>query len=115
MIEEHALDAAIAACKGEEDPNAWTAMRLAAFLYLKKEMFGTPEQLPAEPRGFAFAAAPQPQPPADEIIQYSSQTEFGEAIDGKPAADIWPIIDEIMSVVQVMHPQIYKTYMSKIK
>lgn len=118
MIEERDLDQAIAECQSEREPNAWTCIRLASFLIIKAQLFVKPEQLPAPDaipallRGMSMAAAPQPAAP--DVIHYSSGTEFAQAIDGKEAAQIWPVLDEMMSIVQTMHPKLYKAVMRRL-
>lgn len=120
MIREDDLNQAIAECQSERDPNAWTCIRLAAFYILRGELFKDTEQLPkdyaAAPMlrgaGISMAAAPQP---IEEIVSYSSKTEFGQAIDGRRAADLWPVLDELMSILQTMHPRLYTAAMDKIK
>lgn len=129
MIYEDDLDQAIIEANAERDPNAWTAIRLAAFYILKWQMFGKPEQIPVVAEnatgGYSYAAAPMlrgagismadaPQP-IEEIVSYSSKTEFGQAIDGRRAADLWPVLDELMSILQTMHPRLYTAAMDKIK
>ena len=122
MIREDDLDQAIAECQAEQEPNAWTAIRLAAFYIIKGQMFGNAGRLPdpdafaSMARGYALAAAPQtPADTTEAEVAYTSKTDFGRAIKGKPAADIWPIIDEIMSILQTLSPQIYAAAMRKIE
>lgn len=118
MITERDIDQAIAECRADRDPRAWTCIRLAAFLIIKKELFGDPEQLPAGypmPQLPAASYAPPPDPPEAQTIDYTSKTEFGTAIAGKRAADIWPIIDELMTITRTLHPEIYDRVMELVK
>lgn len=116
MLEEKYLDQAIAQNLGAEDPDAWTCMRLAAQLYLKDRLYGQPVEPapPAQPeQGFALADAPQT--PADEVVYFPGKSEFAREIDGKRAADIWPIMDEMMSLFAVLHPEMYARAIQVIK
>lgn len=119
MITERDIDQAIAECRAERDPNAWTAMRWAAFLTIKCIEFGHPDlvhssnAVPAMPPGASFAAAPAA--PEEVTIEYTSKTEFGSAIAGKRAADIWPIIDELMTITRTLHPEIYERVMELVR
>ena len=45
MITEKDLQEAIAECQGQRNPNANTCIKLAAYLTIQKEMFGTQEEL----------------------------------------------------------------------
>lgn len=118
MITEADINQAIAECIADPEPNAWTCMRMAAFLTIRQQMFGKSEQrmdpamlLPI--RGASMAGGPQT--PAEEIVEYSSGTEFSAAIDGKRAAQIWPVMDEIMSTLVTIFPELYHAAMRKIK
>lgn len=84
MITLHDLDTAIAKCQGEENPNAQTCIKLAAFYTIKKEMFGdgAPIDPPAPDRGYSASAGPVNQQP-ETYVDFDSGTEFSRAIDGK--------------------------------
>lgn len=118
MITERDIDQAITECQAERDPNAWTSIRLASFLIIKAYLFGSAGQWPEDYatmpmiRGASFASAPQA--PAPQVISYASGTEFSKKIDGKTADNIWPIMDELMSVMQTLEPQIYANVLREI-
>lgn len=118
MITERDIDQAIMECRAERDPNAWTCIRMAAFLTIKQQLFGDSRQMPKDYatvpmlRGASFASAPQA--PAPQIISYDSGTEFASKIDGKTAGNIWPIMDELMTVMQTLEPQIYANVLREI-
>lgn len=110
MIYEKDLDESIARYQGEVNPSIETCRKLAACLTVKRELFGKPEQLP-EPH-YSHAAAPAE--PADTHIDYDSGTDFSRAIDGRDPADIWPIVDELVSTLQVIQPRLYDAFMRKL-
>ena len=119
MIQENDLDQAITECMAEREPNAWTSIRLAAHFINKMVLF--PDEEPQQPTqapadtAMRYSFATDPQTPAGEItISYDSNTDFGKAIKDKPAAQIWPIIDEVMSILQTLSPQIYAAAMRHI-
>ena len=112
MIYEKDLDESIARYQGETNPSINTCIKLAACYALKRELFGEPE--PSEPRmlpEYSYASAPEPV----ETIDYYSDTDFSRAIDGRNQADIWPIIDELMSTIQVLMPRLYDGVMRRLK
>lgn len=111
MITEQDLREAIAECEGERHPNANTCIKLAAFYTIKDHMFGSVDADSAD--GYSFAAEPaeSPQP----IVEYDSGTEFSEAINGSPVADILPILDDLMTTLQVVNPRLYASVMRKFK
>jgi hypothetical protein len=113
LITEKDLQEAIAECQGQRNPNASTCIKLAAFLTIQREMYGKnePDQ-PITPR-YSYAAEPSEQ--VETTIDYYSDTEFSKAIDGRSAADIWPIMDELMSVLQATNTRLYNGVMRKIE
>lgn len=114
MITEHDLQAAIAECKGKRNPDSSTCIKLAAFLIIQEHLYGKPpesETAPALP-AYSYAAPPEQ---VETIIDYQSDTEFSQAIGGRQAADIWPIMDELMTVLQATNPRLYSGVMRKIE
>lgn len=107
MITEYDLQEAIAECQGVRNPNANTCIKLAAFLTIRKELYGEKDEK-AEIPMYSF------DPPADTIA-YHGDTEFAQMIEGRKPEDVWPIIDELMSTVQVIQPRLYDAVIRKIK
>ena len=110
MITLHDLDTAIAKCQGLSDPKPADAIKLAAFYIIKNEMFGQTDSNAEQHYSYAY----QPGEPTETLISYQSGTEFTDAIDGRKASDIWPTIDELMEVLKVTTPRLYKGVMRKI-
>ena len=113
MITEQDLQAAIASCQGELHPNANTCMKLASYLTIRDHMYPEPKEelrLIPEPTGYSYAPAPE-----DPLVEYSSKTDFGRTIAGRRAAEIWPIIDELVEAVQVINPRLYASFMDKLQ
>ena len=110
MITEKDLCEAIAECQGARNPDANTCIKLAAFYIIKNEMYGQQEESSVLP-AYSYSAPPEQ---VETTIDYYSDTEFSETIDGRQAADIWPIIDELMSVLQATNPRLYAGVMRKI-
>ena len=115
MITEQDLQEAIAECQGERNPNANTCIKLAAFYTIKEHLF--PDQVKNS------ATEPLPaysySPPPDEVentINYESDTEFGRLIYGRDPAEVWPIVDELVTeAVQAFNPRLYEAFLRKIK
>ena len=112
MITEHDLMEAIAECQGERNPNANTCIKLAAFYTIKNELYGKPEQLERADYAQSYSYAPEP---VDTHITYTSDTEFSEAIHGRRQEDVWPIMDELMSTIQVLMPRLYNGVMRRLQ
>lgn len=126
MITEQDLQAAIAECQGERNPNANTCIKLAAFYTIKNELYGKSEQLTKDQvlsligdKGFVnrsgYSYAPSPEE-VETTITYQSDTEFGRMIQGRPAKEIWPVVDELVSeAVQALNPRLYAAFLRKIR
>lgn len=127
MITEKDLQEAIAECQGQRNPNANTAIKLAAFLTIQREMFGGNRQeeqiAPVEiatgnfrdptRMGNGYSYAPAYEPP-EKTVEYYSGTDFSEAVQNLPEKDVWPIVDELVSVIQATNPRLYRGFMQKI-
>lgn len=121
MIQREAIDQAILECMAEENPNAWTMLRLASQYIVKAFMFSdtgsapVPEALKSVLNGASFAAAPAPPTsPPDEIVSFGGKTEFAKRIDGKKAAEVWAIMDELMSILRTIYPELYTEVLKKL-
>ena len=125
MITEQDLQEAIAECEGERDPNSGTCIKLAAFYIIRRELFGDPEKVTKQaglsligdrglvnPNGYSYA------PPPDTVettIDYQSDTEFGHKVYGRTAADIWPLVDELVSdAIKNINPRLYNAFMRRL-
>lgn len=103
MIRVEELKEAIAECQGERNPNANTCIKLAAYYTILKEMTGE-----VEAPMYSQAGPP-------EQVRYDSGTEFAEAIQGKNAADVFAIIDELMDALHALSPKLYRATLERIR
>ena len=110
MITEQDLQAAIAECQGERNPNANTCMKLAAFYTIRNELFGNRKQ-DAENSGYSFAALPQAE--VEQVINLDSDTEFANAVNGQSVDYVLDVMDELMETLQVLHPRLYDGVMRR--
>lgn len=121
MITLQDLNAAIAECQGERNPNANTCIKLAAFYTIRQEMFGgnsgggeeKPVAAPAVP-GYSTAPGPVAQEQAETTIDFDSGSEFSRAIDGREAYSVWSVMDELMEVLNATNPRLFNGVMRKI-
>lgn len=104
MITQQDLQQAIAECQGQRNPNASTCIKLAAYLTIQRELFG--EEKDAEPYpAYSFA-------PADQVTA-NGDSEFCKLVNGRNQSEVIPIIDELMSTLQVIQPRLYDAVMRK--
>lgn len=112
MITEQDLQEAIAECQGERHPNASTCIKLAAFYTIREHLY--PDQLKAIEPAPVYSFAGPPEEPLPEI-SYGSETEFGQLITGRNPEDVWPVIDELVTAIQVMNPRLYASFIDKLQ
>lgn len=116
MITEQDLQEAIAECQGVRNPNANTAIKLAAFLTIQRELYGNPEQLPA----YSYAAPPDttetlPRYSGEDTVGDYGDSDFLQAVAGKSAADMWAFMDELMDTLKMVNPRVYNGVMRRIR
>ena len=126
MITEKDLQEAIAECQGVRNPNANTAIKLAAYYTIYDHLYGTPsdEGTPAnggetfEPYpAYSYAAEPAETEPVFGYYGGSKDADldFAEAIEGKYVDDIMPVLAELMAVLHATQPRLYKAVLAKIE
>ena len=111
MITEQDLQEAIAECQGQRNPNASTAIKLAAFYTIRRELFGEEKDAGPLP-GYSYAA-PQTEP--EPMIENDSDSEFARLIDGRPQKEVWPLMDEMMDTIHAIHPRLYSAVMDRLR
>lgn len=111
MITKEDLETAIKYCEGQQSPNAETAKKLAAYYTIRNELF--PETRDPQPivSGYSYA-----EPPIQDrnTIDYDSDTDFGEAVNGKELYPVLDIIDDLMSVLRTAQPRVYRRILEQI-
>ena len=115
MITLDDLQAAIAECQGERNPNANTCMKLAAYYTLIEHLYGggKPDNSGAVYPVASYADAPQ-KAAESGVISAISGSEFCSAVDGKQAADVMPVLDDLMQALAVLNPRLYAATLRKL-
>lgn len=105
MITEQDLQAAIAECQGQRNPNASTCIKLAAFLTIQEHLFGKKEEtMPT----FSFASG-------KSEIEYDGKSEFAMLVNGRDQQEVFKVIDELMDTLQVINPRLYASVIRKLE
>lgn len=108
MISERDLQNAIAECQGERHPNANTCIKLAAYYTIYDHLYPKQaEQIEAVPQTI-FQTVDE-----DTIGDYGD-SDFYRVISGRKAAEIWPIMNELMETIQVINPRLYDGVMRQL-
>ena len=113
MITEMDLQEAIAECQGQRNPNASTCIKLAAFYTIRRELFGEGKEAGQLPPMQAYSYAMQTE--SEPMIENDSDSEFARMIDGRPQAEIWPLMDEMMDTIHAIHPRLYSAVMDRLR
>ena len=108
MITEQDLREAIAECQGVRNPNANTCIKLAAYYTIKEHLFPEKSQMPPV---YSYAPAPDD---TNLTINYNGQSEFLELINGRKVENVLPLLDELMTTLQAVHPKLYDSVIRKL-
>ncbi len=106
MITEKDLLEAIAECQGTRDPKANTCIKLASY-YTILDHISKKEEEPETPV-YSFASQP-------DIVNYYGESEFAKIIEGRDSDEVWEVMDELMSTLQVVNPRLYASVMRKLE
>lgn len=110
MITLNDLQEAIAECQGKRNPDASTCIKLAAFLTIKEHLYPEPEPEAERPTFPSYSYASDP-----DTITWDGESDFSRAINGKEQAEVWPIIDELMSTLQMLNKSLYNGVMRRLE
>ena len=106
MITERDLAESIAECLGIRNPNANTCIKLAAYYTIRNELFGKPEPEPS------YSYAPEP---VSQSVDYTGDSEFAQIISGRSMDEVWPVIDELMTTLNVVEPRLYAAVLRRLR
>ena len=101
MIRLSDLEDAISECQGQRSPNADTCIKLAAYLTIKRELYGEPMQ--------SFASAPP------ERVTLDSGSEFALAVGNADLRHVWEVLDELMDTLRVTNVRLYNAVLRQIE
>ena len=110
MITLADLDSAIKECEGQRCPTANTALKLAAYYTIRRELYPAEEQPTIN--GYSFAPAPVQE---QSTIDYTSSTDFGKLVHGKPIRVVISIFDDLMTVLRSAQPRVYRRIIEQIE
>ena len=121
MISENDLQEAIAECEGARNPNANTCLKLAAFYTIRDQLFGKKEKESVPMISFDDAmkifnikSEFSHDSGIEPVSQYSSNTEFSQAIQGKDINMVLSVLDEAMDSVRMVIPRLYDSVIRRL-
>lgn len=118
MITEQDLQEAIAECEGQRNPNANTCIKLAAFYTIREHLFPQSNgyaDAPGTMYSYALGKGVDADVDEPEKINYESDTEFSRLIHNRAQEDVMPIMDELMTALQVVNPRLYAGVVRKLE
>lgn len=98
MITEKDLREAIKECQGENNPNAHTCLKLAAYYTILNYMTA------GFPSGYSAAGD----------IKIDSGSEFAAAVNGGDPQHVLTVMDELMQTLNMVNPKLYDGVMRKL-
>ena len=107
MITEQALQEAIAEVQGKRNPNRDDCMMLAAFYIIQERLY--PEERPS----YSYASENPIEARAEQIGEYGD-SDFLQAIRGKPLEDVLSVMDELMETLKIIHGRLYDGVMRQL-
>lgn len=107
MITLNDLDAAIAECQGERNPNANTCIKLAAYYMIKNELYGKPELI-------GYSTQPPQVDNSRQIVEYDGKSDFAQAVNGMPIERVMSVIDELMTALYVDNRAMYRAVLRQL-
>jgi len=109
LITKQDLLEAVAECQGTRDPNANTAIKLAAYYTILDHLDDDkPKIEPVQTMSYSYAA------PSEGIIEYDGESEFAQVIDGKPQREVLKVLDELLAILQATNERLYNAVMRKL-
>ena len=102
MISKRELEGAIDDIERKPNCNFDDCQKLAVYYTLYNELYGQPIQQKAVPI-------------EEEIVHAISESEFMKSIDGKQAAKIWKVMDELLESVRLINDRLYSSVIRKVK
>ena len=107
MIRENDLREAIAEMQGQKNPNANTCIKLAAYYTILDHITEQePRTVYSEMSSYSAGSS---------AIEYEGESDFAKAIKCREPGEVWPVIDELMTTIQVIHPRLYTGVMAKLQ
>ena len=107
MLDEKELDCEIARLEYME--SSYPNYAKLADLYIIRNQMNKTSGLECDyEEAYSYQAA------EESVIGSYGDNEFLQAVEGRSAAEIWPILDDLMETLRVVNPRAYNGVMMKI-
>ena len=92
---------------------------LADLIIIQDYLFGEPTRAQEVPQPMPIPmqsySAPQTLEQVETYVKTSGDSEFLKAVDGRKAERVWPLINELVEAVKILHPRMYTTFIDKVQ
>ena len=116
MITEKEVAQAIEQCMQEPVTGNKRAV-LADLIIIQDYLFGEPtreQEVPQMPMPMQSYSAPHTEQ-VETIVETNGDSEFLKAVNGRKAERVWPLINELVEAVKILHPRMYTTFIDKVQ
>ena len=107
MIEAREVDAAIAELAAARNHTPQMCQRLANLLVIQNYLQQDNQ------RGESYSSAAEPPEPIAAVS--APDSEFLRAVQGKPPAQVWEILDDLMDTLSAVSPKVYESVLRRIR
>ena len=90
---------------------------LADLIIIQDYLFGEPtraRETPQMPMPMQSYSAP-PMEQVEIYVETNGDSEFLKAVNGRKAERVWPLINELVEAVKILHPRMYTTFIDKVQ
>ena len=115
MITEKEVEQAIQECMRDPITGNKRAV-LADLIIIQDYLFGEPTRAQEVPQPIpmqSYSAPPMEQ--VEIYVETNGDSEFLKAVDGRKAERVWPLINELVEAVKILHPRMYTTFIDKVQ
>lgn len=115
MITEKEVEQAIQECMRDPITGNKRAV-LADLIIIQDYLFGEPTRAQEVPQPMpmqSYSAPPMEQ--VEIYVETNGDSEFLKVVDGRKAERVWPLINELVEAVKILHPRMYTTFIDKVQ
>ena len=115
MITEKEVEQAIQECMRDPITGNKRAV-LADLIIIQDYLFGEPTRAQEAPQPMpmqSYSAPPMEQ--VEIYVETNGDSEFLKVVNGRKAERVWPLINELVEAVKILHPRMYTTFIDKVQ
>ena len=90
---------------------------LAQLFVIHDHLFGEPTLAQEVPQ-IQMPMQSYSAPPVEQVeiyVEINGDSEFLKVVNGRKAERVWPLINELVEAVKILHPRMYTTFIDKVQ